>query len=143
MNMKTEDKPSEWVKDSKCSVQVGKSKRPARYNNTDMREITICAMDGFAKRLTALRMARGISAREMSLSIGMTANYINSIESGENYPSMAMFFEICDYLKLSPKEFFGYTELKTEQREELKRHIDRLDSDKVELILKLVKLIEN
>ena len=45
---------------------------------------SVKAMEGFVKRLVALRMARGISAREMSLSLGMTANYINSIESGEN-----------------------------------------------------------
>lgn len=35
----------------------------------------------FAKRLAELRLLKGISARDMSLSLGQSANYINAIES--------------------------------------------------------------
>nr|WP_325232721.1 helix-turn-helix transcriptional regulator [uncultured Oscillibacter sp.] len=60
----------------------------------------------FIKRLVDLRIAKGVSARDMSLSIGQSAGYINNIENGVNYPSMTAFFYICDYLGISPKEFF-------------------------------------
>lgn len=60
----------------------------------------------FIKRLVDLRLAKGVSARDMSLSIGQSAGYINNIENGVNYPSMTAFFYICDYLGISPKEFF-------------------------------------
>ena len=60
----------------------------------------------FIKRLVELRMNKGVSARDMSLSIGQSAGYINNIENGVNYPSMSVFFYICDFLKVSPKEFF-------------------------------------
>lgn len=60
----------------------------------------------FIKRLVELRMNKGVSARDMSLSIGQSQGYINNIENGVNYPSMATFFYICDYLGVSPKEFF-------------------------------------
>ena len=60
----------------------------------------------FTKRLVELRMKKGVSARDMSLSIGQSAGYINNIENGVNYPSMALFFYICDYLGVTPKEFF-------------------------------------
>ncbi len=60
----------------------------------------------FAKRLTELRNHNGISARDMSLSIGQSAGYINNIENGINLPSMTAFFYICEYLGISPKEFF-------------------------------------
>ena len=60
----------------------------------------------FIKRLTQLRLAKGVSARDMSLSIGQSAGYINNIESGVNYPSMTVFFYICDYLGITAKEFF-------------------------------------
>lgn len=60
----------------------------------------------FAKRLVELRMNKGVSARDMSLSIGQSAGYINNIENGVNYPSMTIFFYICDYLGVSPKDFF-------------------------------------
>ena len=142
MGNENKSEPLKRVKGKKCSVQVGKTGRAARYNNKKVLGITVIAMEGFAMRLTALRMERGISAREMSLSLGMTANYINGIESGDSFPSMAMFFEICEYLKVSPKEFFAYTELKPVQSEELKRHVDRLDAEELALVLQLVKKIE-
>ena len=62
--------------------------------------------EDFIRRLVQLRMNKGVSARDMSLSIGQSAGYINNIENGVNYPSMAVFFCICDYLGVSPKEFF-------------------------------------
>ena len=60
----------------------------------------------FCRRLAALRAQKGVSARDMSLSIGQSAGYINNIENGVNLPSMAVFFYICDYLNITPKEFF-------------------------------------
>ena len=53
-----------------------------------------------------LRNAKEISAREMSLSLGQNVNYINYIENGRNFPSMQGFFLICDYLGISPADFF-------------------------------------
>ena len=46
----------------------------------------------FAKRLAELRLLKGISARDMSLSLGQSANYINAIESNKSLPSMKNFF---------------------------------------------------
>lgn len=60
----------------------------------------------FINRLIKLRKQKGISARSMSLSIGQNSNYINQIESKKTFPSMQSFFYICDYLDVSPEEFF-------------------------------------
>ena len=43
--------------------------------------------EDFIKRLTELRINKGASARDMSLSIGQSAGYINNIENGVNLPS--------------------------------------------------------
>ena len=59
----------------------------------------------FARRMSQLRQAKGVSARDMSLSLGQSAGYINNSENGVNLPSMAMFFYICDYLEVTPEEF--------------------------------------
>lgn len=61
----------------------------------------------FAQRVSQLRQAKGVSARDMSLSLGQSAGYINNIENGVNLPSMSMFFYICDYLGVTPEEFFA------------------------------------
>lgn len=51
-------------------------------------------------------MNKGVSAREMSLSPGQSPGYINNIENGVNLPSMSVFFTLCEYLELSPAQFF-------------------------------------
>jgi transcriptional regulator with XRE-family HTH domain len=60
----------------------------------------------FSKRLCELRLEKGVSAREMSLSLGQSASYINRIENGKMLPSMGGFFKICDYLSITPDFFF-------------------------------------
>ena len=70
----------------------------------------------FSKRLVELRINKGVSAHDMSLSIGQSAGYINNIENGVNFPSMAVFFYICEYLGVTPMEFFD-TEQTTRQKQ--------------------------
>ena len=48
----------------------------------------------FVKRLIELRLNKGVSARDMSLSLGQSAGYINNIENGINYPSMSLFLHM-------------------------------------------------
>jgi len=62
--------------------------------------------DFLSKRITQLRTAKGISARDMSLTLGQGAGYINSIENKNSLPSMHVFYYICEYFKISPKDFF-------------------------------------
>lgn len=64
--------------------------------------------DAFCKRLAQLREQKGVSARDMSLSIGQNAGYINNIENGKNLPSMTAFFYICEYLNVTPGTFFEF-----------------------------------
>lgn len=60
----------------------------------------------FYERLTKLRTEKGVSARDMSLSIGQSAGYINALENRIGFPSMQVFFYICEYLNVTPSEFF-------------------------------------
>lgn len=64
--------------------------------------------DLFCERLTELRLQKGVSARDMSLSLGQNAGYINNIENKNNLPSMTVFFYICEYLEITPQEFFDF-----------------------------------
>ena len=69
----------------------------------------------FPQRLTQLRAQKGVSARDMSLSIGQNTGYINSIENGKNFPTMKNFFYICEYLHITPRNF-SKTALLTRRR---------------------------
>lgn len=62
--------------------------------------------DWFANRISALRLKKGVSAREMSLALGQSESYINKIENKRTLPSMAGFFYICEYLGIEPRAFF-------------------------------------
>ncbi len=43
---------------------------------------------------------------DMSLSLGQINNYINNIENKKSLPAMQSFFYICEYLGVTPQEFF-------------------------------------
>lgn len=79
--------------------------------------------DDFPTRLTNLRIKKGVSARDMSLSIGQNAGYINNIETGKALPSMAGFFYICEFLNITPQEFFDQD---TDQPEKMRKLISNL-----------------
>ena len=60
--------------------------------------------DFVPERLAKLRLQKGVSARDMSLSLGQANNYINNIENKKTLPSMQSFFYICEYLGVTPQE---------------------------------------
>ena len=62
--------------------------------------------DFIPERLAKLRTQKGVSARDMSLSLGQANNYINNIENKKTLPAMQSFFYICEYLGVTPQEFF-------------------------------------
>ena len=62
--------------------------------------------DFLRERLARLRVQKGVSARDMSLSLGQSENYINMIENKKSLPSMTVFFYICEYFGVTPQEFF-------------------------------------
>lgn len=57
-------------------------------------------------RITELRIQKNISEYKMSLDLGHSKSYIQSISSGKALPSMSEFLYICEYLGVTPKEFF-------------------------------------
>lgn len=93
----------------------------------------------FINRLVSLRMSKGVSARDMSLSIGQSQSYINNIENGINYPSMATFFYICDYLGVSPKEFFDTQSAEPVKERELLEAAKGLRREQLDTLIALAK----
>lgn len=93
----------------------------------------------FAIRLSLLRNQRNVSARDMSLSIGQNPGYINNIECGKALPSMASFFYICEYLGITPAEFFE-TDIKAPEKiRQITENLASLDNDSLDCILFLTK----
>jgi transcriptional regulator with XRE-family HTH domain len=93
----------------------------------------------FAERLAKLRINKGVSARDMSLSIGQSAGYINNIENGVNLPSMTVFFYICEYLGISPRDFFDTESVNPTKSSELLKASKGLDNNQLDMLINLAK----
>ena len=95
--------------------------------------------DEFRKRLSELRTQKKVSARDMSLSIGQNAGYIHNIESGKALPSMSVFLFICDYLKITPSEFFNMSVANPERMRKLISKLENLNSKQFDDIAAIVE----
>lgn len=58
------------------------------------------------ERISALRVRKNVSEYKMSLDLGHGKGYIQAISSGRALPSLGEFLYICEYLGVTPKEFF-------------------------------------
>lgn len=93
----------------------------------------------FSLRLAQLRSDRGVSARDMSLSMGMSENYVCGIENGNSFPSMTGFFYICEYFGITPQEFFE-TEMKNPAKtKELINAVKGLSTEQLDNLITLAK----
>ena len=81
-------------------------------------------------RITELRIKKNVSEYRMSLDLGHSDSYIRAITSGRALPSMSEFLYMCDYLGVSPSEFFDEeieTPIKIAEIDEILRKLDESD----------------
>ncbi len=57
-------------------------------------------------RISLLRTKKNVSEYRMSTDLGHSKSYMQSISSGRAVPSLGEFLYICEYLGVTPKEFF-------------------------------------
>lgn len=94
--------------------------------------------EDFPIRLAKLRAQKGVSAREMSLAIGQNPSYINNIETGKALPSMSGFFFICEYLNVTPQEFFDTESAAPEEFRILTDKLKKLDPEQIKHLSALI-----
>jgi len=92
-----------------------------------------------AGRLAQLRARKGVSARDMSFSIGQSENYTNMIENQRAMPSMSMFFVICEYLGVSPQDFFDVGTPNPKLLNDLIAVLKTLDEDALSNLLAITR----
>ena len=95
----------------------------------------------FSKRLAELRTKKGVSARDMSLSIGQNPGYIRAIECGTTFPTMSNFFYICEYLNVTPQEFFNFSEEPSNGMNALTDQLQQFDSEQINALATFIKTI--
>jgi len=96
-------------------------------------------IDYISKRITQLRTSKNVSARDMSLSIGQAAGYINTIENKKSMPSMLVFIYICEYFNITPKDFFDIEIKSPCNINEIQSDMKLLSPEQLSAIGKIVK----
>lgn len=100
-------------------------------------------MEWFHNRVAQLRIQKGVSARDMSLSLGQSACYVNKIENRRTLPSMAGFLYICEYFGITPGEFFDTEVSAPTQVRDITQAAQKLTPDQADLILRLMEELTN
>lgn len=93
----------------------------------------------FALRLATLRTKKNVSAREMSLAIGQNQGYINHIETGQGTPSLSGIFYICEYLGITPNEFFDFELSNPAKLHKINEYLKQLNDEQLDIIEKLLE----
>lgn len=96
-------------------------------------------IEWFYTRLTQLRLQKGVSARDMSLTLGQSESYINKIENKRTLPSFAGFLYICEYFEITPQEFFNTESAAPQKTRELLQALEQLTPEQTEHILQIVR----
>jgi len=104
-----------------------------------IRKVIAMEIEGFGERLARLLVSKGVSARDLSLSIGKSGSYINSIMNNNIYPSMPSFFMICEQLGVSKAGFFSDDFLYPEELSEMIHEYTRADEESQAYIRGILK----
>ena len=86
-------------------------------------------------RITQLRIQKGVSEYKMSYDLGHSRSYIYNISSGKSLPPMAEFIEICDYLGITPSQFFNDTTDNPVLLQSAIEELKKLDDDDLMLVI--------
>lgn len=90
-------------------------------------------------RISKLREQKQVSERKMSLDLGHSTSYIRSITSGRSLPSMSEFLYICEYLGVTPMEFFNEDKATTLMQQKAIDYIHSMSDEDVSLMIGFIE----
>ncbi len=90
-------------------------------------------------RISRLRQEKQVSERKMSLDLGHSTSYIRSITSGRALPSMSEFLYICEYLGVTPMEFFNEGKETTLIQQKAIEHIYSMPDEDIKLLIGFIE----
>lgn len=95
-----------------------------------------------SKRITELRIKKGVAEHKMSIELGHSRSYLSSISSGRALPSMTEFLAICEYLDVTPKDFFDENNPNPALINDLVSKAKNLSNDDLLLLLNITNRIQ-
>lgn len=96
-------------------------------------------IDFVRERISALRLKKEVSEYKMSLDLGHSKSYIQSISSGRAVPSLNELLYICEYLGVTPKQFFDEETEEPELVNKLLELTRKMNSDDLDMLVSLAE----
>lgn len=78
----------------------------------------------------------------MSMDLGHSKSYVQSISSGRALPSMSEFLAICEYFGITPVDCFNTNETELLMVNELHNESINLQKDDLDILIKLAKRLK-
>jgi len=95
------------------------------------------------ERISVLRTKKNISEYRMSTDLGHSKSYIQSISSGRSLPSMSEFLYICEYLGVTPKEFFDDSINEPQLVQQLYELARSMSDENLKMLINLAKKLND
>lgn len=95
------------------------------------------------ERISILRTKKNVSEYRMSTDLGHSKSYIQNISSGRAMPSMSEFLYICEYLGVTPKEFFDDTVDEPQLVRELYTVTQNMSEDNLKALINLAERLND
>ena len=89
-------------------------------------------------RVYYIRNNHKISARNLSLELGMSSEYINQLESGRLTPSIEFLISFCEYFDISLSEFFDDEMKFPFEYKKIIEELNKMNKDEVDLVYNLI-----
>ncbi len=95
------------------------------------------------ERISILRTKKNVSEYRMSTDLGHSKSYIQSISSGRAMPSMSEFLYICEYLGVTPKEFFDDNIAEPQLVQKLYKLMCNMSDDDLNVLINLAERLKD
>ena len=95
--------------------------------------------DFVRNRISQLRIKKGVSEYRMSSDLGHSKSYIQSISRGKALPSFSEFLYICEYLGVTPAEFFDPNIKDPQAICKLKHFAQKLSPDDLDALINMAE----
>jgi len=96
--------------------------------------------DFLRKRITELRVQKGVTEHKMSFELGHTQSYIQNIMSGRALPSLPVLYDISEYFGVELADFFD-EDLKDPLMSNIVTEIRKLEKDELRMIWSLLMIL--
>ena len=94
-------------------------------------------------RISILRTKKNVSEYRMSTDLGHSKSYIQSISSGKSMPSMGEFLYICEYLGVTPREYFDDSLGEPQLVQKLYELTRNMSEDNLNVLINLAERLNN